>query len=174
MPHRKVVLPSVLSIFTLADPLPAWGVTLQALIAIVISWWVGLAPLQHTLGGLMTLDYVYGTFVAVHAGTWNWNKGAWGITRKAMIFSMCLFFGDMIERHGFGPYGRAAMALFYIANESLSVFRTFKAADIPVAPPLFDVFGRLLNAQSQLPQTPGVRVSTDAPTDITITPTPPK
>lgn len=163
--------------FTLADPLPGWGVGMQALIAGVLAWWSGLAPLQHTLGGLMTLDYLYATALAVRSHKWDWGKGAWGITRKAMIFSACLFFGDIIQKHGFGDYGGSALFIFYIANEAISIFKTFKASDIPVAPMLFDQFSRLLQQQQPPAPTPastGVRVSTDAPTDITITPAPPK
>lgn len=144
----KAVLVKLLALITLNAPPPWWAVLLQAAGSAVLAWWTGLDPLHNALGGLMALDYMYGTALALRANTWTWGSATWGITRKAMIFSFSLFFASMADQSGFGQY-RAAVTFFYIGTEAISVFRKLTAADIPVAPPLLDLVKSLLRYQAE-------------------------
>jgi phage-related holin len=147
VPH-KAVLVKLLALLTLNAPPPWWVVLLQAAGSAALAWWTGLDPLLHTLGGLMALDYFYGTALAWRAETWTWGGAAWGITRKGMIFSAALVFSGVMVQHGSGEF-RSAMTWFYIGTEALSVFRKLTAAEIPVAPPLLDLVRSLLKLQAE-------------------------
>ena len=144
----KAVLVKLLALFTLNAPPPWWVVLLQAAGSAGLAWWMGLDPLHHTLGGLMALDYIFGTALALKGNTWTWGGAAWGITRKAMIFSFSLMFSGIMTQHGFADF-RSATTLFYIGTEAISVFRKLTAAEIPVAPPLLDLVKSLLKLQAE-------------------------
>lgn len=142
----KALLVKLLALMTITHPPPWWALVLQAVGSFVLAWWAGLEPLQHTLGYLMTLDYFYGTALALRAGTWTWGSAAWGITRKGMIFSAAVLFGLLLRQNSLAP-AASAITLFYIGTESISVFRKLTAADVPVAPPLIEVIRGLLKYQ---------------------------
>jgi len=144
----KAVLVKLLALSTLTAPPPWWALLLQAAGSAVLAWWTGLDPLHNTLGGLMALDYLYGTALALRANTWTWGGAAWGITRKGMIFSFSLVFSGIMVQHGSAEF-RSATAWFYIGTEAISVFRKLTAAEIPVAPPLLDLVKSLLKLQAE-------------------------
>jgi phage-related holin len=147
MPH-KAVLAKLLALFTLNAPPSWWVVLLQAAGSAVLAWWTALDPLHNTLGGLMALDYIYGTALALRANTWTWGGAAWGITRKGMIFSFSLVFSGIMVQHGSAEF-RSAITWFYIGTEAISVSRKLTAAEIPVAPPLLDLVRSLLKLQAE-------------------------
>ena len=142
----KAVCVKLLALISLNAPPPWWVVLLQAAGSAVLAWWTGLDPLHNTLGGLMALDYVYGTALALRANTWTWGEATWGITRKTMIFSASLYFASLADQGGFGQY-RSASTLFYCGTEAISVFRKLTAADIAVAPPLLELVKGFLKYQ---------------------------
>jgi phage-related holin len=144
----KAVLVKLLALITLNAPPPWWVVLAQAAGSAVLAWWAGLDAPHNALGVLMTLDYLYGTALALRADTWTWGGAAWGITRKAMIFSFTLYWASIADQTGFGQY-RAAITFFYMGTEAISVFRKLTAADIPVAPPLLELVKSLLKYQAE-------------------------
>jgi len=160
MLQRKIMV-VVLGQITVVDPLPGWALVLQGGLAGILAWWWSLDPLLNTLGGLMMLDYCCGVALALNRHRFRWGVGAWGITRKAMIFAVCLVIGRAIAVHGFGDYGGKAMAIFYIANEAISIFRTFTASEIPAPSPLLDMFGRLSREAGQTPVPPADKKPTE-------------
>ncbi len=100
--------------------------TLFAAIGFFWGWFLGsFDGFLFTLIAFMVIDYVTGVLCAVICKSLSSKVGFRGITRKLLILLM-VGIGHLIDTQliGYGSTVRAAVILFYLSNEGLSILKT--------------------------------------------------
>lgn len=96
-----------------------------------------------TLAVFMVLDYITGMIASWITKKWNSETGAIGLVKKGTII-LLIVLGVFLDRLMGDTYiFRNVIAMFYIANEGLSVIENCGRIGLPVPKRLFNAFEQL-------------------------------
>ena len=116
-----------------------------ALIGTVATYlWGGWDTVIKALVVLVCLDYATGVIAAAVQGQLDSAIGARGIARKVMLFAVVAAATVVDRVGGFGePVMRTITALWYAANEALSVLENAGEIGVPIPERLCRMLARL-------------------------------
>ena len=113
-----------------------WFCTVQILL---IGRW---SPTLQVLVLLMFADYISGITLAWHKRTLSSRIGAVGIARKMAMFGLVAL-GHQVDTVMGTSLLRDVCALFYVANEALSIAENCASLGVPLPKILVDALNRL-------------------------------
>lgn len=128
---------------------------IKALAALIGAFWGAFEPFVQCLIIFMGIDIATGIMAAYVAKTISSNVSFRGVTKKVLVLGVVLM-AYVLQRYiGLEPLvvaGRdvslgAAVALWYIVSESISILENAALANVPLPPFLKDVLAKLSPGQ---------------------------
>lgn len=106
----------------------------------------GMDGVMYALIGFITIDYITGVAVAVKQKKISSEVGFWGLVRKVLILVL-VGVGHYIDAYiiGSGDVFRAAVALYYIGNEGISLLENCGNLGLPLPKKLIDIMVQIKN-----------------------------
>lgn len=115
----------------------------QAAAAIILAYWTGMSASAKLLIILVCADYVTGFISAFVRKELSSDAGFRGLGKKVLTLIAVWVTHQISAPLQFGFDIGAALALFYCANEGISIFENLAKAGVPVPTWIVDALARL-------------------------------
>lgn len=114
------------------------------------AFFVADSQLLRPLILLVVLDYITGVCVAIHTRKLSSQIGAKGITKKIAIF-VVIAFCHILDTYliSAGAALESITTLFYLTNESISIFENVKNLGVPLPKKLCQVLQHLKDTEKK-------------------------
>ena len=123
---------------------PLWHAAIALIGTAATYLWGGWDTVIKALVVLVCLDYATGVIAAAVQGKLDSAIGARGIARKVMIFAVVAAANILDSAGGLGePVLRTATAIWYAANEAISITENAGEAGVPIPERLCRMLARL-------------------------------
>ncbi len=119
-------------------------IVLGGIIAAVSGFLGGMDGIMYTLLAFISIDYVTGVMAAAKKRELSSEVGFWGIVKKVCMIVLVgvAHFIDVYVMQS-GDIFRAAVALYYIGNEGLSLLENIEALGVKLPRKLVDALRQI-------------------------------
>lgn len=123
---------------------------LGGVVAAISGFLGGMDGVMYALIGFITIDYITGVAVAIKQRKISSEVGFWGLVRKVLILVL-VGVGHYIDAYiiGSGDVFRAAVALYYIGNEGISLLENCGNLGLPLPKKLIDIMVQIKNESDE-------------------------
>ena len=119
-------------------------IVLGGLVTAVSGFLGGMDGIMYALIAFISIDYITGVAVAIKKKNLSSEVGFWGLVRKVCIIALVgvSHFIDVYVMHT-GDIFRAAVALYYIGNEGISLLENIGNLGVKLPPKLIEVLQQI-------------------------------